>query len=391
MPLLHGAGRSIFAGSRVTLQTKDAHADREATVLYFDPIQVRWACEVNGSVEPLIVLVRCNEFRFDHYVAPTVELKAPPHLRVEAVDGCGNALFTQQPCSPGDVLLVEPPFMVANCSCQGQQARPILAIGTYGWAAYRHAQQQQEHEQQANGAAGALAAFDALGGGADVLSPDFSTRSVAAAVVEAYARALPTEERERLLGSSELLDEQRAEVAHVLASWLSNAHDLTFDGGLFGVREETVVLYHLGSKLLHSCEPNCVRDVNLDTGEISIIAWRYLDAGELLTLDYTGGSVSALRAPDMRRLALRSMRGFECGCARCERETAMVQALERCRTSLPESLADAPLVAAARCCITTIASELTMRRGCWPRMGNVPECPVPMPVPSRSPSASPAV
>merc|ERR1711879_41577 len=93
---------------------------------------------------------------------------------------------------------------------------------------------------------------------------------------------------EQMLQSPELKPKVDAEVrriAIVLAKWQTNGHS-------FGKRADDCAdwsaLYHFGSKMLHSCEPNCERSVCPDTGRLIVSASRAIGKGEHLTIDYMG-------------------------------------------------------------------------------------------------------
>eukprot|EP00928_Gymnodinium_smaydae_P075086 TRINITY_DN58102_c0_g1_i1.p1 TRINITY_DN58102_c0_g1~~TRINITY_DN58102_c0_g1_i1.p1 ORF type:complete len:239 (+),score=34.35 TRINITY_DN58102_c0_g1_i1:29-718(+) len=110
-------------------------------------------------------------------------------------------------------------------------------------------------------------------------------------------------------------------VAAVLARWETNGHAIRplSEGGEQGPS----ALYRFSSRLLHSCDANCVRVVLQDTAEIRIFAARSIRKGEILSIDYMGGDPEfhALSVQGRREKLLRQ-RGFFCACSRCERESA---------------------------------------------------------------------
>jgi hypothetical protein len=90
---------------------------------------------------------------------------------------------------------------------------------------------------------------------------------------------------------------------------------------------EQAALYHVFSKMQHSCEPNCQRHVHPRTNRIEVIALRDIEPGELLTIDYTGWLSSGVQSVLDRRALLLDGRGFECICSRCERESKVAKEL----------------------------------------------------------------
>lgn len=80
-------------------------------------------------------------------------------------------------------------------------------------------------------------------------------------------------------------------------------------------------LYERGSRLNHSCAPNCSRiTLNSSTGggavERAFITLRPVAAGEELTLSYLPSGIEVMGTV-VRRRHLWSSRGFVCNCARC--------------------------------------------------------------------------
>ena len=74
-------------------------------------------------------------------------------------------------------------------------------------------------------------------------------------------------------------------------------------------------LFEAASLLNHSCEPNL--GVALSPGaHLSLFASRDVAAGEELTISYVDAGLDV----DTRRRALRHGYGFECRCARCDRD-----------------------------------------------------------------------
>ena len=83
---------------------------------------------------------------------------------------------------------------------------------------------------------------------------------------------------------------------------------------VYGVRGGAVFKLH--SKLNHSCEPNAKLVCAFTESTIDVVAKTDIRAGDELTIGYVEPSLDLGR----RRQTLRSCYGFDCACARCERE-----------------------------------------------------------------------
>jgi len=91
---------------------------------------------------------------------------------------------------------------------------------------------------------------------------------------------------------------------------------LNFTSDLFP-SSEGIALLGACSAINHSCEPNCEVGF-IDSTDVIIIATRDIDENEELTIAYVPEELPV----DERREELSTRYGFECHCAKCERELA---------------------------------------------------------------------
>ena len=91
---------------------------------------------------------------------------------------------------------------------------------------------------------------------------------------------------------------------------------LNFTSDLFP-SSEGIALLGACSAINHSCEPNCEVGF-IDSTDVIIIATRDIDEHEELTIAYVPEELPV----DERREELSTRYGFECRCAKCERELA---------------------------------------------------------------------
>merc|ERR1740123_2924579 len=84
----------------------------------------------------------------------------------------------------------------------------------------------------------------------------------------------------------ELCKEQIRRIAGVMARWQTNGH--TFHPRGETSKEGQSVIYRHFAKMLHSCEPNCTRDICADTGCIAVRTISPVKAGDVLSIDYMG-------------------------------------------------------------------------------------------------------
>ena len=91
---------------------------------------------------------------------------------------------------------------------------------------------------------------------------------------------------------------------------------LRFSSDLFP-SSEGIALLGACSAINHSCEPNCEVGF-IDSTDVIIIAARDIDEDEEITIAYVPEELPV----EQRREELSTRYGFECQCARCERELA---------------------------------------------------------------------
>ena len=91
---------------------------------------------------------------------------------------------------------------------------------------------------------------------------------------------------------------------------------LRFSSDLFP-SSEGIALLGACSAINHSCEPNCEVGF-IDSTDVIIIATRDIDEDEEITIAYVPEELPV----EQRREELSTRYGFECQCARCERELA---------------------------------------------------------------------
>ena len=296
--MIAGTHVSLLRGSRVTLGG-NAHAGQLAAVVAFS--DRCWCCQLLHPrfSNRQVWIAEEHLGVFEGFIALSVSLQVPAHLRLSSAGAAGQALYAATDVTVGQLLIDEAPFMVVRRSAGPRR----IATGVPSWKLYFAAQQQHGP---------AIEAFDSLGGGEDLI-PKYGDD--ARRIFRTFVDAQPSAERTAILASAKLCAQQERRIARVLGSWEANGHQFPARG----IKQHVAAVYHLGTKLLHSCEPNCTRHISPETGRIEVRASRALQRDQLLTIDYTGGEAAALASLTARRAVLRK-RGFECICDRCVRE-----------------------------------------------------------------------
>jgi len=96
---------------------------------------------------------------------------------------------------------------------------------------------------------------------------------------------------------------------------------------------EKTGVFHIFSRINHSCGPNSVRNINSEeTGEMSVIATREIEKGEEILIKYFDLEAASLMR-DQRRLKLLNW-GFKCNCDICDLPEADLQKNESLRKQL---------------------------------------------------------
>lgn len=318
MTLLHGKRRSFFQNSRCTIIAATHEFARESVLIaaLSDADKRQWVCRLlRPALAGKMVLVHEKELSFESYHAANLLTKLPSFLRVAAAAG-GLGLFAESALDAKGTVLAEPVNMLARRSARG------VATGIPCWALYNFAQ-----KAAAGGDKSSAEAFDALtdGGLVDRYSTD------AREMFAHHARtSLPPETAKKLLHDEVLCQREVRRIAGCLARWQANGHDFT----LRGESEKCSAVYNHGMRLQHSCEPNCEQHISGE-GQFVVTTRHAIPAGELLTIDYTGGAVGAL--PLAKRRELLRRKGFECACSRCAREESRAAAASLPRSSSSSS------------------------------------------------------
>lgn len=295
--MLCGSSERFFRGSKCFLgkMSTDDLSGEPCIIKNYCAEKERWAVQLfhprfNGKQ----VLVREDKIRFDSFLAEWRDLpKPPPHLSVRASSECGNALCSEQHVDAGCILLDESPFMIARNDGNAYMARWNLYFFT-------------SHFQGADGAV--MSAFNALSDG-NVID-DYIPQAD-----REFRRILESQGRGKILNDPAMkqsLPSELRRIATVFAKWQTNGHSFWYHG----CTESKSALYHLGSKILHSCDPNCKFKISPETGNLIVEAIRGIRKGEELTLDYMAGTDLSALSVDARRAKL-AKRGFTCRCKRC--------------------------------------------------------------------------
>lgn len=107
---------------------------------------------------------------------------------------------------------------------------------------------------------------------------------------------------------------------------ISNFNSHKFIGSDSGYRESTIddepnrtALFYLGSKVAHSCEPNCIYTSKLIDGTnnsddfLAYIAIRPIKVGDIISFSY----INPIESTEVRRTLLRRSKDFFCECQKC--------------------------------------------------------------------------
>jgi len=294
--MLRGRQRSFFPGSRcVIVGASHEHRGQLCIVLALSKKSKRWCCALRDSTQ-----TECDdvELLFESYFAPTRSHAPglPASLCMSASAG-GLGIFAASAIDAHTKVFDDPVNMMVRRTMNGKSTGvPCLAL----YDAAKHAADK-----------GALEAFDALTSG-DLLE---RCRTDARRIMELRMSAtLSVAEREALLNDAGFCEREVRRIGGCLARWRANGHDFR----LRGEAEAVSAVHGHTMRLQHSCEPNAEQQISDETGNLVVVTRRRIEAGELVTIDYSGGAVRSL--PLAKRRELLRDRGFECACSRCVRE-----------------------------------------------------------------------
>jgi len=307
--ILHGANKSFFKGSSAFTRglKNEKFNDQRGTVIKWVSDKQRWAIKLfQPQLKGQEILVSEDNLHFDHYAVHEM-VKLPSHLKLKDVENCGEALYSTTDLQKSQVIFEDRPMMVVYNGNTAFESRWNLYFGT---------------ENERGPTAPVLKAF------AELTDGDQSQEYISDAEIlfNKILRASMDEEQAKGFGASkqgkEFIASEAERIAGVLARWQSNSHAFPLRGSNDVAQGDAVsALFRFGSKMLHSCEPNCVCTVDPDVGVMSVRALRDIKAGELITNSYMGNKAEFMNlALGERRTLIRSSRGFLCVCSRCVRE-----------------------------------------------------------------------
>ena len=319
--MIRGATRSFPCGARCTIVAHEhEHCGALVTVLALsDHNGRRWVGQLlSGETTPFAD----DELQFESYHAAAVALQTDgsdwlqaaiadpghlnctPSLRVAAsAAGEGLGVYAPSCIKAKAVALSEPIMMLARRS-------GIATTGLACWAVYSAALKAANTS--------VATAFDALADGGLIERH----RDDARRIFEHEARAsLPPEYYNVLLQDAEICEREVHRIAECLARWQANGHEFV----LRGEHEACVAVYNLAMRLQHSCEPNCEQRIS-GQGDFVVSTLRPIEAGEMLTIDYTQAE---------RCCNFQPQSGASCfgGCADSSARAAVASARRWSRTS----------------------------------------------------------
>lgn len=304
--MIRGGKKRFFPGSRCFLGEMKAKefSNEPCFVRDFLAEKQRWAVELaHPRFAGRKILVAEEKLAFDYYVAEMGQVPAiPGMLDVRDDGGCGRALFSTEVIPEGTEVFAEEPFMIVR-----NQGDCFLSR----WNLYFHTLHFQGEQ------AVVLRLFLELSDGGVVNEYWEDAEQMLRGVLEQNGMKVPP------VMPREMHGEVR-KIATVLAKWQTNGFAFRcFDGAEEASTAEQgqkgqSALYHYCSKMLHSCEPNCVRKVDEESGVLRVRTCRDIGKNERLTIDYVEGQLDGLSVEERRKVLLK--RGFVCQCSRCARE-----------------------------------------------------------------------
>eukprot|EP00747_Dinoflagellata_sp_TGD_P170705 gnl/TRDRNA2_/TRDRNA2_202956_c0_seq1.p1 gnl/TRDRNA2_/TRDRNA2_202956_c0~~gnl/TRDRNA2_/TRDRNA2_202956_c0_seq1.p1 ORF type:complete len:304 (+),score=28.18 gnl/TRDRNA2_/TRDRNA2_202956_c0_seq1:123-1034(+) len=242
------------------------------------------------------VLVNDSKLIFDYFVAPPDLFSfSPEHIFVADTGACGKGLYCSKNVDRGGVVFEEKPFMVVRNDGDAFMSR---------WNLYCRA--LREHGPHSP----IIHAFNELADGGVV---DEYVTCAAKMVQELSQNSrgtdMPNTNVDKIFGKIGV-------IAIVLARWQTNGDSFRPTG-----REGQSAIWRFASKMNHSCEANCTREVSRESGCVVVRAARDIHRGDPLTSDYMGGDAAFHGLPVEGRRQRLKARGFTCACSRCARES----------------------------------------------------------------------
>jgi len=288
--MLRSREKQFFLGSYAYLGKLSSakYSEQFCVIVEYVAKKDRWAVRLwQEEFEGEKILVRAENIVFHSYAVLCEDLKPLlSHLSVAPTDD-GNALFCDSHWGAGHIVMEEDPLMVVANSGGDDDS--------FGSQWHLHSTLESDRGPDC----AILEAFQDM----SICSDAFVKQHISES----------TSILANLKRPDDIKDSRR--IAEVLSRWQTNSHDFaTTDTDLTS-------LFRWTAKMQHSCEPNCVLQVDSESGVCITRTLRSISAGEQLTQDYTNDNPAfhALGVKDRR--AQLSCRGFVCSCVRCIRES----------------------------------------------------------------------